>query len=93
MRLAQVTAMVFVLLTFAGVSYAQEILNGEVTAIDEASGKISIKVSGSMNDPAPPSSYKMKDRLLVNTVKAGDKVSFVVESLGGEMVIKELTKK
>jgi Cu/Ag efflux protein CusF len=72
----------------------QENLRGEVATVDEASGKISIKLSGTVgsSDSTTPTIFKVQDGLIFNAVKPGDKVSFTVEKVGEDMTIKTLTK-
>jgi Cu/Ag efflux protein CusF len=79
---------------FASSVYAQNILKGEVATVDEASGKIGIKLSGTVGsgDTTGPTSFKVEDGLVFNAVKPGDKVSVVVERTGDELIIKRLTK-
>ena len=80
--------------SFASAIYAQETLKGEVATVDEASGKIGIKLSGTVGsgDTTGPTSFKVEDGLVFNAVKPGDKVSVVVERTGDELTIKRLTK-
>jgi Cu/Ag efflux protein CusF len=80
--------------SFASAIYAQETLKGEVATVDEASGKIGIKLSGTVGsgDTTTPTSFKVEDGLVFNAVKPGDKVSVVVERTGDELIIKRLTK-
>jgi Cu/Ag efflux protein CusF len=72
----------------------RESLKGEVATVDEASGKIGIKLAGTVGsgDTTAPISFKVQDGLVFNAVKPGDKVSIVVERNGDEMTIKKLTK-
>jgi Cu/Ag efflux protein CusF len=72
----------------------QENLSGEVATVDEASGKISIKLSGTVgsSDSTTPTIFKVQDGLIFNAVKPGDKVSFTVERVGEDMTIKALRK-
>jgi Cu/Ag efflux protein CusF len=72
----------------------QENLRGEIATVDELSGKISIKLSGTVgsSDSTTPTIFKVQDGLLFNAVKPGDKVSFTVEKVGEDMTIKTLTK-
>jgi len=79
---------------FASAVYAQDTLKGEVATVDEASGKIGIKLSGTvgLGDATGPTSFKVEDGLVFNAVKPGDKVSVVVERAGDELTIKKLTK-
>ena len=80
--------------SFGSAVYAQETLKGEVATVDEASGKIGIKLSGTVGsgDTTAPTSFKVGDGLVFNAVKPGDKVSIVVERTGDDVTIKKLTK-
>jgi Cu/Ag efflux protein CusF len=83
-----------VALSFASTVCAQETLRGEVATVDEASGKIGVKLSGTVGsgDTTAPTTFKVQDGLIFNAVKPGDKVSIIVERTGDEMTIKRLTK-
>jgi Cu/Ag efflux protein CusF len=78
----------------ASAVYAQETLKGEVATVDEASGKIGIKLSGTVGsgDTTAPTNFKVEDGLVFNAIKPGDKVSIVVERTGDDMTIKQLRK-
>jgi Cu/Ag efflux protein CusF len=82
------------ILGLASAVYAQETLKGEVATVDEASGKIGIKLSGTVGsgDKTALTNFKVQDGLVFNAVKPGDKVSIVVEKTGDDMTIKQLTK-
>jgi Cu/Ag efflux protein CusF len=73
---------------------SQENLRGEIATVDEASGKISVKLSGTVgsSDSTTPTFFKVQDGLIFNAVKPGDKISFTVEKVGEDMTIKTLTK-
>jgi len=77
-----------------GAAYPQDTLKGEVATVDEASGKIGIKLSGTVggSDATSPTTFKVEDGLIFNAVKPGDKVSFTSERVGQDMIIKSLTK-
>ena len=83
-----------VALCFTSTVCAQETLRGEVATVDEAAGKIGVKLSGTVGsgDTTAPTSFKVQDGLIFNAVKPGDKVSIIVERTGDEMTIKQLTK-
>jgi Cu/Ag efflux protein CusF len=89
---------IFVLATialgFASAVGAQENLKGEIVTVDEASGKIAVKLTGTVGsgDTTAPTSFKVQDGLIFNAVKPGDKVSLIVERTGDELTIKQLTK-
>jgi Cu(I)/Ag(I) efflux system protein CusF len=95
MRTARITvASALIAFGIAGAAYAQETLTGEVVTVDEASGKIGVKLTGTVgaSDATSVTNFKVEDGLLFNAVKPGDKVSFTSERVGGEMIIKKLTK-
>jgi len=72
----------------------QERLKGEVVTVDEASGKLAIKLQGTVGsgDATSPTTFKVQDGLMFNAIKPGDKVSFAAERVGGDMKILSLTK-
>ena len=69
-------------------------LKGEVATVDEASGKISVKLRGTAgsSDATTPTCFKVEDALIFNAVKPGDQVSFTAERKGEEMTITKLVK-
>lgn len=94
MRLARTIISAIVALTFASAAGAQEVLKGEVAKVNEASGTINIKLSGTVgsSDTTTPIPFKVQDGLIFNAVKPGDKVSFTADRVGEVMTIKKLTK-
>lgn len=94
MRLARIVAPAIVAFSLATIAYAQEALRGEVATIDEASGKIGIKLSGTVgsSDTSSPTTFKVQDGLIFNALKPGDKVSFTAVRTGEVMTITKLTK-
>jgi Cu/Ag efflux protein CusF len=93
MRITRITVAAMVALSLAGAAFAQETLKGEIVTVDEASGKISIKLNGTVgtSDATAPTPFKVEDGLIFNAVKPGDKVSFTAENVAGVMTIKKLT--
>src|SRR6476620_10324337 len=93
-RTTHITLSVIVALSFASAAYAQEVLKGEVVTADKASGKIGIKLSGTVgsNDATAPTPFKVQDARMFDALKPGDKVSFTAEREDGVMTIKEITK-
>ena len=94
MRKTRTIASTIIALSLASAVYAQEGLKGEIATVDEATGKIGIKLSGTVasGDSTAPTQFKVQDGLLFNAVKPGDKVSFTAENVDGVMTIKKLTK-
>ena len=66
---------------------SQEFLKGEVVAVDERSGTLGIKLSGtvSSSDATVPTTFKTQDGLLFSAIKPRDRVSFTAECLGEQM--------
>lgn len=95
MRMTGITVLAMAALSLAGAAFAQDVMKGQIAAVNEAAGKITIKQdagtvgSGSV---AAATEFKVQDALLFNAVKPGDKVTFTAEKVDGVMTIKKLTK-
>ena len=92
-----VTLAVALGIALPSVLYAQEAMKGEITKLDEASGTISIKqlpagTVGAGSESAAIRSFKVKDALLFNAVKAGDKVVFSADTVDGNLVITKMQR-
>jgi Cu/Ag efflux protein CusF len=75
--------------------YAQESMKGEITKVDETSGTISIKQTsagtvGAGSEAGETRDFKVKDPLLLNAMKPGDKVVYSVDTSGGSPVITKM---
>jgi len=94
MRQICIVVSALVALNIISATFAQEALKGEVASVNEASGKIGIKLSGTVgsSDVTTPTFFKVQDGLIFNAVKPGDKVSFTAERVGDDMILKNLTK-
>jgi Cu/Ag efflux protein CusF len=77
-----------------GTSGTSETLRGQVVAVDQAAGTVSINLSGAVgsNNSANPISFKVQGGRIPNMVKPGDKVSFSAERIGEETTITKLTR-
>ena len=66
--------------------------DGEVRKIDTDSGKLTIKHGEIKNLAMPPMTmvFQIKDKAMLDSVKAGDKIRFKVVDDGGKMVVTEL---
>jgi Cu/Ag efflux protein CusF len=74
---------------------AQQAMKGVVTGIDEPAGTISIQQTSSGTvgaSGAATDSYRVKDGLLFNAVRPGDKVAISVETIDGAKTITRLDK-
>ena len=96
MRSATVMVAAAVALGFCAGAYAQQAtLKGEITKLDEATGTLTLKQdqSGTVGGPAGATAdYKVKDGLVFNAVKAGDKVQVTVDRVDGKPTITKLEK-
>lgn len=68
--------------------------SGEIKKVDTAQGKLTIKHGDIKNlgMPGMTMMFKVKDPAMLNAVKAGDAVQFVVERKDGALIITELKK-
>jgi Cu(I)/Ag(I) efflux system periplasmic protein CusF len=68
--------------------------DGEVTKIDRAGGRISLKHGGLKPLDMPPMTiaFRVADPKLLDGVAVGDKVRFSVEKLGGNYTVTTLAK-
>lgn len=76
-------------LAFSALAQALPLAEGEVRRVDKAGGKIALKHGEIKNLDMPPMSmvFKVKDKALLDTVKAGDKVNFTVEEIDGDYTV------
>lgn len=65
---------------------------GEVRKVDLSAQKITLKHGEIKNLDMPPMSmvFQVKNPALLEKVKAGDKVKFVAEQIGGALVVTDL---
>lgn len=68
---------------------AQALSDGEVRKVDTAQNKITLKHGEIKNLDMPPMSmvFNVKDPALLAKVKAGDKVRFAAEKIGGAYTV------
>ena len=79
---------------FAGGAYAQEMIAGEITKIDESAGKITIKHGPikKFDMEAMTMVFKAGDPAMLKSVKAGDKVKFDTDKVNGQMTVTKVEK-
>jgi Cu/Ag efflux protein CusF len=82
---------------FSAGAYAQQAsFKGEITKLDEATGTLTLKQeqSGTVGGGASAATadYKVKDGLMFNAVKPGDKVLVTVDRVDGKPTITKLEK-
>jgi Cu/Ag efflux protein CusF len=96
MRSARFMAAAAVAFGFCGAAYGQQAtVRGEITKLDEATGTLTLKQdqSGTVGGAGGATAdYKVKDGLVFNAVKAGDKVQVTVDRVDGKQTITKLEK-
>ncbi|WP_407928306.1 copper-binding protein [Collimonas silvisoli] len=65
---------------------------GEVKKIDKEAGKITIKHGPLANLEMPPMTmvFRVKDPIMLDQVKPGDKINFVAEKANGALTVTQL---
>ena len=68
---------------------AQSMSEGEVRKVDKDAGKLTLKHGpiSNLDMPAMTMVFRVKDAAMLDAVKRGDKVKFVAESIGGQIVV------
>ena len=84
-------------LAFAGFALASSAalaVDGEVTKVDDAQGKITIKHGPitNLDMPAMTMVFKAGDPAMIKQVKAGDKVKFDVDKVNGQLTVTKIEK-
>ena len=95
MRSATVMVAAAVAFGFCAGAYAQQTtFKGEITKLDEATGTVTLKQDqiGTVGAGAAAADYKVKDGLMFNAVKPGDKVQVTVDRVDGKQTITKLEK-
>lgn len=78
----------------ASVAYAQ-MIDGEVTKVDESAGKITIK-HGPMKKfdmEGMTMVFRAKDPAMLKQVKPGDKIKFEADKVNGQFTVMKVEKK
>lgn len=68
---------------------------GEIKKVDKAAGKITIK-HGELKNLAMPGmtmAFRVKDAAMLDQVKPGDKVSFIADKVGAQLVVSKIELK
>jgi Cu/Ag efflux protein CusF len=83
------TLMALALATATVVAWAQTTTEGEVRKVDTAQQKITLKHGEIKNLDMPPMNmvFQVRDPSLLSQVKAGDKVRFTADKIGGAYVV------
>lgn len=75
--------------TAAGAPIDPALAEGEIRRIDKGTGKVTIKHGPIkiLDMPAMTMVFQVRDPALLDQVKAGDKVNFVAEKIGGQYTV------
>ena len=65
---------------------------GEVRKIDKDAGKVTIRHGELKNLDMPPMTmvFRVKDPAMLEQLKAGDKISFIADKVGGQFTVMQL---
>jgi Cu(I)/Ag(I) efflux system protein CusF len=65
---------------------------GEIRKVDKNAGKITIRHAELKNLDMPPMTmvFQVKDKAMLDQVKAGDKVNFVADKVGGKFMVMQI---
>jgi Cu/Ag efflux protein CusF len=71
---------------------AQAMTDGEIRKVDKEAKKLTIKHGPIPDLDMPPMTmvYQVKDPAMLDQVKAGDKVKFMAEKLGGAFTVTKI---
>ena len=92
----KIIALTAMLTLWPALSYAQSALvDGQVTKVDEAAGKISIK-HGPLKkfdmDEGMTMVFRAQDPAVLKTVKPGDKIKFDADKINGQFTVTKIEK-
>ena len=68
-----------------------DMADGEVKKVDKGAGKVTIKHGELKNLEMPPMTmvFRVKDAAMLDQLKAGDKIKFEAEKIGGAYTVKK----
>ncbi len=78
----------------AGAARANDLADAEVRKVDKDAGKITLKHGEIKNLDMPPMTmvFSVKDKAMLDPIKAGDKVKFKAAKEGGNYIVTEIQK-
>jgi Cu/Ag efflux protein CusF len=88
-------ASLLALTTAVQVATAQQLIEGQVTKIDEGAGKITLRhgpIKKLEMDEGMSMVFKAQDPAMLKTVKVGDKVRFDADRVNGQFTVTKIEK-
>jgi Cu/Ag efflux protein CusF len=78
----------------SGAAHAQELAEGEIRKVDKDAKKITLKHGPipNLDMPAMTMVFQVKDTAMLDAVKAGDKVKFEAQKIGGAYTVTSIEK-
>jgi len=96
MKIAKMVLATATIATIGSGAMAQQVVNGSITKVDEANGKVTIQQTQSGTVGATSAGagedFKVQDGLMFNALQVGDKVVFTATEIGGVKTITKLQK-
>ena len=95
MRKSMMVISVLAAVGFSSMASADEVMvKGEVTKIDDAQGKLTIKHEAikKFDMDAMTMVFKAADAAMLKAVKAGDQIQFHTEKVNGQMTVTKIEK-
>ena len=89
------SAVVALALAWPYAAIAQALIDGQVTKVDEAAGKITLKHGAIKKfdmDDGMTMVFRAADPAMLKTVKAGDKVKFDADKINGQFTVTKIQK-
>lgn len=89
------TALIALALAWPYTASAQELIDGQVTKVDESAGKITLKhgpIKKFDMEEGMTMVFRAADPAMLKVVKAGDKVKFDTEKVNGQFTVTKIEK-
>jgi Cu(I)/Ag(I) efflux system periplasmic protein CusF len=92
---ASILALSIAFLPRSAIAQQAEVVNGQVTKIDESAGKITIKhgpIKKFDMDDGMTMVFRAQDPAMLKTVKPGDKIKFEADKVNGQFTVMKIQK-
>jgi Cu(I)/Ag(I) efflux system protein CusF len=86
---------VFLAMSMAALAQSDEFVNGQVTKIDQLSGKITIKhgpIAKFGMDATMTMAFHASDPAMLRSVKPGDRIRFLPDRVNGQFTVTRIEK-